>query len=166
MGLISRVSSRTYGNPNSKMMRRFLTTQVRTMAAEASTGMNFTFSCPAAVHYQNATNINQIDLPTGTGMMGILPQHVPTLGVLAAGWATVYEASGEAKRFFVSSGSYSINDDGSVQIAAEETIAEADIDMDAAKKELAAAQAKTSSGTEVEKAEAQIAVETLEAMLK
>merc|ERR1711879_48812 len=70
-------------------------------------------------------------------MMGILPQHVPSLGVLAAGWATVYEA-----------------------------IAEADIDMEAAKKELAAAQAKTSQGSDVEKAEAQIAVETLEALLK
>merc|ERR1711912_30127 len=166
MGLISRVSSRTYRNPNSKMMRRFLSTPVRKMAAEAATGMNLTFACPAAVHYQNATNINQIDLPTGTGMMGILPQHVPTLGVLQAGWATVYEASGEAKRFFVSSGSYSINDDGSVQIAAEEAIAEADIDMDAAKKQLAAAQSKASSGSELEKAEAQIAVEALEAMLK
>merc|ERR1739842_272341 len=167
MGLISRVSSRTYRNLNSiKMMRRFLTTQVRTMAAEASTGMNFTFSCPADVHYQNASNINQIDLPTGTGMMGILPQHVPTLGVLAAGWATVYEPSGQNKRFFVSSGSYAINEDGSVQIAAEEAIAEADIDMEAAKKELASFQAKSSQGSETEKAEAQIAVETLEAMLK
>merc|ERR1712187_877643 len=167
MGLISRVSSRTYRNLNSlKMMRRFLTTPVRKMAAEASTGMNFTFSCPAAVHYQNASNVNQIDLPTGTGMMGILPQHVPTLGVLAAGWATVYESSGSAKRFFVSSGSYSINDDGSVQIAAEEAIAEADIDMEAVKKQLAAAQSKASSGSELEKAEAQIAVEALEAMLK
>merc|ERR1712141_301296 len=52
-------------------------------------------------------------------MMGILPQHVPSLGVLQAGWTTVYESSGDAKRFFVSSGSYSINEDGSVQIAAE-----------------------------------------------
>merc|ERR1712073_15590 len=147
-------------------MRRFLTTPVRKMAAEASTGMNFTFSCPAAVHYQNASDVNQIDLPTGTGMMGILPQHVPTLGVLAAGWATVYESNGQNKRFFVSSGSYAINEDGSVQIAAEEAIAEADIDLEAAKKELAAAQSKASQGSEVEKAEAQIAVETLEAMLK
>merc|ERR1712151_1098032 len=114
MGLISRVSSRTYRNLNSlKMMRRFLTTPVRKMAAEASTGMNFTFSCPATVHYQNASNINQIDLPTGTGMMGILPSHVPTLGVLAAGWCTVFESSGAANRFFVSSGSYSVNEDGS-----------------------------------------------------
>merc|ERR1712019_128772 len=99
-------------------------------------------------------------------MMGILPQHVPTLGVLAAGWATVYESNGQNKRFFVSSGSYAINEDGSVQIAAEEAIAEADIDMEAAKKELAAYQAKASSGSELEKAEAQIAVEALEAMLK
>ena len=136
------------------------------MAAEASSGMNFTFSCPADVHYQNASNINQIDLPTGTGMMGILPQHVPTLGVLAAGWTTVYESSGSNKRFFVSAGSYAVNEDGSVQIAAEEAIAEADIDLDAAKKELSAAQARASSGSDVEKAEAQIAVETLEAMLK
>merc|ERR1711879_299612 len=80
-------------------------------------------------------------------MMGILPQHVPSLGVLQAGWTTVYEASGETKRFFVSSGSYAINENGSVQIAAEEAIAEADIDMDAAKKELAAAQSKLGSGT-------------------
>merc|ERR1712110_166221 len=72
MGLISRVSSRTYRNLNSiKMMRRFLTTQVRTMAAEASTGMNFTFSCPADVHYQNAANVNQIDLPTGPPFMNL-----------------------------------------------------------------------------------------------
>merc|ERR1719219_702018 len=68
--------------------------------------------------------------------MGILPQHVPTLGVLQAGWATVYESAGGSKRFFVSSGSYSVNADGSVQIAAEEALAEADVDMDAAKKAL------------------------------
>merc|ERR1712226_1286955 len=116
------------------------------MAAEASTGMNFTFSCPAAVHYQNASDVNQIDLPTGTGMMGILPQHVPTLGVLSAGWATVYKADGSTNKYFVSSGSYAVNDDGSVMISAEEALTEADIDMDAVKKELAAAQARTGAG--------------------
>merc|ERR1739847_205267 len=168
MGLISRVSSRTYRNLliPTKMMRRFLSPSVRSMAAEAATGMNFTFACPAAVHYQNATNVTQIDLPTGTGMMGILPQHVPTLGVLQAGWTTVYEASGTQSKFFVSSGSYAVNDDGSVMIAAEEALAESDIDMDAVRKELTAAQACTSSGSEIEKAEAQIEVETLEAILK
>merc|ERR1711981_1472205 len=52
--------------------------------------------------------------------MGILPQHVPTLGVLRAGWTTVYEASGTQSKFFVSSGSYAVNADGSILIAAEE----------------------------------------------
>merc|ERR1712001_531666 len=96
--------------------------------------MKFSFASATSQHYSNSTSVTQIDLPTGTGMMGILPQHVPTLGVLAAGWATVYESSGQNKRFFVSSGSYAINEDGSIQIAAEEAIAEADIDMEAAKK--------------------------------
>ena len=76
--------------------------------------MKFTFSCPAAVHYSAATNVSQIDLPTGTGVMGILPQHVPTLGVLQAGWATVFQTDGAVKKFFVSSGSYSVTDDGAV----------------------------------------------------
>merc|ERR1739848_420243 len=78
--------------------------------------------------------------------MGILPQHVPTLGVLQAGWATVFENGGAAKKFFVSSGSYAVNDDGSVMIAA--------------------AQARANQGDDLAKAEAQIAVETLEALLK
>merc|ERR1712110_1071427 len=79
--------------------------------------------------------------------MGILPQHVPTLGVLSAG-------------------SYAVNDDGSVMISAEEALTEADIDMDAVKKELAAAQARTGAGDDKAKADAQIEVETLEAILK
>merc|ERR1712071_428436 len=115
-----------------KMMRRFLTTPVRTMAAEAATGMKFTFSCPAAVHYDSAT---------------------------------VYSGA-NASRYFVSSGSYTITEDGSVLIAAEEALAEDEIDMEAAKKQLVAFQGKVAVGSDVEKAEAQIAVEALEAMLK
>merc|ERR1712110_1125310 len=84
--------------------------------------------------------------------MGILPSHVPTLGVLSAGWATVYKADGSTNKYFVSSGSYAVNDDGSVMISAE--------------KELAAAQARTGAGDDKAKAEAQIEVETLEAILK
>merc|ERR1712001_726302 len=127
MGLISRVSSRTYRSPN--MFRQVVRT-ARRSAAESASGMSFSFASARQDHYSNASGINQVDLPTGTGMMGILPNHVPTLGVLAAGWATVYE-NGQPNRIFVSSGSYTITDDGAVSIAAEEAIQEADIDMDA-----------------------------------
>merc|ERR1712036_180156 len=98
--------------------------------------MKFSFASARQEHYNNATNVTQIDLPTGTGMMGILPNHVPTLGVLAAGWATVYEG-GEQKKFFVSSGSYTVQADGSVNIAAEEAVPESDISMDECRKALA-----------------------------
>ena len=69
--------------------------------------MKFSFASASKEFYSNSTSVTQVDLPTGTGMMGILPNHVPTLGVLAAGWATVYDA-GQANRIFVSSGSYTI----------------------------------------------------------
>merc|ERR1711970_982866 len=138
MGLISRVSSRTYRSPN--MFRQVVRT-ARRAASESASGMSFSFASARQDLYSNASGINQVDLPTGTGMMGILPNHVPTLGVLAAGWATVYEASGQ-KRFFVSSGSYTVTADGALSIAAEEATPES------------------------EKNDVQIATETLEAMLR
>ena len=116
--------------------------------------------------YAQSRTVQQVDLPTTSGMVGILPNHVPTLGNLAAGWAIVKE-NGVDKKFFVSSGSFAVNDDGSVTIAAEEVLNDSDIDLDAARKELANAQAALAAGkNEVEKAEAQIAIDTLEAMLK
>merc|ERR1712223_1504490 len=137
-----------------------------TRYASEGTGMRFSFASATQQHYSEATNVTQIDLPTGTGMMGILPDHVPSLGVLAAGWATVYE-NGQPNRIFVSSGSYTIQDDGSVSIAAEEAVAEADIDLDAARKALDEIKAEGNNAkSEAEKVDAQIAAETMEALLK
>merc|ERR1739848_825172 len=133
MGLISRGSSRTY-RYHQTMFRRTLFNIARRHSSTAETGMVFSFATPASGHYTNATNVSQVDLPTGTGMIGILPHHVPTLGVLAPGWTTVYESSGEQNRYFVSSGSYTVNADGSVTIAAEEAISADEIDLDLARK--------------------------------
>merc|ERR1711964_2244 len=161
MGLISRVSSRTY---------RYIPKNVSSIsinplrAQSTGTGMSFSFATPVVGHYSNATNVTQVDLPTGTGMIGILPNHVPTLGVLAPGWATVYETEGANKRFFVSSGSYTVNADCSVTIAAEEAVSDADIDMDLARSELSKAQANMATASESEKHELTIAIETLESL--
>merc|ERR1711937_1091844 len=157
MGLISRVSSRTYRLM--MFIRRALSTSFK------RANFSFSFASPSGALYADATNVKQIDLPTGTGMMGILPSHVPSLGVLAPGWATVYEEN-DTKKFFVSSGSYTINNDGSVTIAAEEAVPESDICLDKARAALTAAQSAAASGSEESKLEAQVAVETLEAMLR
>ena len=63
--------------------------------------------------YYNQANIKQVDVPSFSGAFGILPNHVPTLAVLKPGVVTVYEADGTAKKFFVSSGSVTVNEDSS-----------------------------------------------------
>ena len=61
---------------------------------------------------------------------------------------TVYEEDGSAKKFFVSSGSVSINEDASVQILAEEVHKVEDLDGAAARDIVAKAQAKVSSAAD------------------
>lgn len=62
----------------------------------------------------------QIDVPSLSGDFGILAQHVPTLAVLKPGVLTVHEDDAATNRYFVSSGSVTVNSDSSVQILAEE----------------------------------------------
>ena len=127
--------------------------------------MAFTFAAPNAVHY-DAANVRQVDVPSFSGAFGILPAHVPSLAVLKPGVVTVYEEDGTAKRFFVSSGSVTINDDSSVQILAEEAHKVEDLDNGAARQVLADAQAALNAANdEVSKAEAQIAIEVAEALV-
>jgi len=128
--------------------------------------MSFTFAAPNAVHY-NKASVKQVDVPSFSGAFGILPAHVPTLAVLKPGVVTVYEEDGSAKKFFVSSGSVTINDDSSVQILAEEAHAVEDLDLAAAKDVVAQANADigAAGADEVAKAEAMIALEVGEALV-
>jgi len=127
--------------------------------------MSFTFGGPNAVFY-NAAVVKQVDVPSFSGAFGILPNHVPTLAVLKPGVVTVYEEDGSTNKFFVSSGSVSINVDASVQILAEEVHKIDAIDAAAAKDLVAKASAKVAAAVdEVAKAEAQIELEVGEALV-
>lgn len=59
-------------------------------------------------------------MPSLSGDFGILAQHVPTLAVLKPGVLTVHEEDATTSKYFVSSGSVTVNEDSSVQILAEE----------------------------------------------
>merc|ERR1712142_404949 len=108
-----------------------------------------------------------VDVPSFSGSFGILPNHVPALAVLKPGVVTVYEEDGNTKKFFVSSGSITVNEDASVQILAEEAHALDTLDVAEAKAALQEAQAQANSASgDVEKAEAQIAVEVAEEIVK
>ncbi|XP_068241682.1 ATP synthase subunit delta, mitochondrial [Palaemon carinicauda] len=128
--------------------------------------MAFTFASQNQVFY-NSANVRQIDVPSFSGSFGILPAHVPSLAVLKPGVMTVFESDGTAKKFFVSSGIVTINEDSSVQILAEEAAGLEDIDLSAARDVLSKAQTAVSAASSEEaKAEAMIAVEVAEEIVK
>lgn len=116
--------------------------------------------------YNNAA-VRQVDVPSFSGSFGILPAHVPSLAVLKPGVVTVFEQDGSSKRFFVSSGTVTINEDSTVQLLAEEAVPVGDLDVSAARELLTQSQNQlTQASTDVAKAEAQIAIEVSEALVK
>lgn len=127
--------------------------------------MDFTLASGNQVFYANQ-NVKQVDVPSFSGAFGILPNHVPTLAILKPGVITVYESEGASKKIFVSSGTITVNEDSSVQIIAEEAHPVESLDASAARDVLSKAQSELSSAsTETAKAEAQIAIETAEALV-
>nr|AOR07084.1 mitochondrial ATP synthase subunit delta precursor [Mesenchytraeus hydrius] len=156
---------------------RVLTSVLRRTGATAVSGlqdrtdrgyadMAFTFASPATVFYKAATNVKQVDVPSFSGSFGILPNHVPLLAVLKPGVVTVHEAEG-IKKYFVSSGSITVNDDSSVQILAEEACTVDQLDAQAIREGAAkAAQDLLSASTDFAKAEAGIALECYDALQK
>uniref|UniRef100_A0A2M3Z256 ATP synthase F(1) complex subunit delta, mitochondrial n=1 Tax=Anopheles braziliensis TaxID=58242 RepID=A0A2M3Z256_9DIPT len=128
--------------------------------------MAFTLAAANKVFYDSA-NIRQVDVPSFSGAFGILPKHVPTLAVLKPGVVTVYENDGAQKKIFVSSGTVTVNEDASVQVLAEEAHPVEDLDASACRELLTSAQSQLSSASgDKDRAEAAIAVEVAEALVK
>ncbi|CAG5095975.1 Oidioi.mRNA.OKI2018_I69.XSR.g14422.t1.cds [Oikopleura dioica] len=115
-------------------------------AAEIPEGaMAFSFASPHEEFYTADITIKQVDIPTTTGMIGVLPSHVPTFGTLAPGVMTVISEASTSK-FFISSGSYTVNPDSSVSVIAEEGAALSDFDKEAAQQALNAVNTSTPEG--------------------
>merc|ERR1712137_1356022 len=120
--------------------------------ADAAPQLSLTFACPHQVLY-NAVGVKQVD--------------VPCLAVLKPGVVTVIENQGEPKKFFVSSGTITINEDSTVQLLAEEAVPVDQLDLSAARDLLTQSQSQlAAAGSDLAKAEAQIAVEVSEALVK
>ncbi|XP_059922759.1 ATP synthase subunit delta, mitochondrial [Gadus macrocephalus] len=142
--------------------------QARCYAEAVSGGpqMSFTFASPTQVFFQGAS-VKQVDVPTLTGAFGILPAHVPTLQVLRPGVVTVYSDEGVGAKYFVSSGSVTVNADSSVQLLAEEAVPLDQLDIAVAKANLEKAQSEMAAAVdEMAKAAVQISIDANEAIVK
>uniref|UniRef100_A0A8D0GPV2 ATP synthase F(1) complex subunit delta, mitochondrial n=1 Tax=Sphenodon punctatus TaxID=8508 RepID=A0A8D0GPV2_SPHPU len=134
--------------------------------AAAPGQMLFTFASPTQVFYNSAT-VKQVDVSTLSGSFGILASHVPTLQVLKPGVVTIFAEDGAASKYFVSSGSVTVNADSSVQLLVEEAALLDQFDVATAKSNLEKALSQLASAPdETAKAEAQINVEANEALVK
>ena len=110
--------------------------------------------------------VNQVDVPSTTGSFGILPSHVPIIAAMRPGILTVYDG-GKQSKYFVSSGTISVNADSTCQILAEEAAPLEDLDLQAARQGLEQAQSQlSSSASEEDRAKATIGVEFHEALIK
>jgi len=139
---------------------------VLTQTTRGMAEMPLTFAAPSQVFY-NKQDVRQIDVPSFSGNFGILPHHVPTLAVLQPGVVSVVEADGATNKFFVSSGSVTVNQDSTVQVLAEEAVALSALDPAACRKALTEAQSQLAAASgDQARVEAQIAVEVGEAMVK
>ncbi|XP_050099057.1 ATP synthase subunit delta, mitochondrial [Anopheles aquasalis] len=156
MNVLRTVRLAAYSKPALRLM------QSRSYSDE----MAFTLAAANKVFYDSA-NIRQVDVPSFSGAFGILPKHVPTLAVLKPGVVTVYENDGAQKKIFVSSGTVTVNEDASVQVLAEEAHPVEDLDASACRELLTSAQSQLSSASgDKDRAEAAIAVEVAEALVK
>ena len=116
----------------------------------------------------NNTAVYMVTVPAVTGVMGILADHAPTIAQLQPGVVTVHTAdiNDITHRLFVSGGFAVINNESSASITAVEAIRLEDLDVAQARQGLTDAQGQLAkAGGEKEKAEAQVGVEVLEAVI-
>uniref|UniRef100_T2MGB3 F-ATPase delta subunit n=1 Tax=Hydra vulgaris TaxID=6087 RepID=T2MGB3_HYDVU len=129
-----------------------------------SDSLSLTFGTPRETFFNNAV-VTQVDVPSGSGNFCILAQHVPIIAVLRPGLLTVTK-DGSVEKYFVSSGTITVNKDSTAQILAEEASPLDRFDLNSARKAAEDARSALSvANTEALKAEAQIQVDTCDALL-
>ncbi|EKX50931.1 hypothetical protein GUITHDRAFT_151115 [Guillardia theta CCMP2712] len=108
----------------------------------------------------NKAEVDQVIVPGADGMFGVLPGHVPTIAELRPGMVEVTVASGDVKKYFLSSGFAFVHANSTLDVCGVEIVQLDELDPSAVSSGKSEAENALSSATdEVEKAKAQIAVD-------
>ncbi|KAI9698874.1 MAG: delta subunit of the central stalk of mitochondrial F1F0 ATP synthase, atp16 [Bogoriella megaspora] len=137
--------------------------QRRSYAEVASDKIKLSLALPHQSIYKS-TDVVQVNIPAESGEMGVLANHVPSIEQLKPGLIEVIEESG-SKQFFLSGGFAVVQPGSQLSINAVEGYALEDFNADAVKSQIAEAQKIAGgSGSEQDKAEANIELEVLESL--
>eukprot|EP00699_Malawimonas_sp_californiana_P001368 EC715423.1.p1 GENE.EC715423.1~~EC715423.1.p1 ORF type:complete len:165 (+),score=16.52 EC715423.1:52-495(+) len=139
--------------------------EAKSDAPSAPAGLRLTFATPAEPLFTNAP-VELVNVPGGSGVLGILANHVPTVAELQPGVVMVKEKEGVEKKFFVSSGFAIMGKANDLTINALEAVPLDVIDKEAARKGLDEYTAKVASAaSDADRARAQVGVDVHRALV-
>lgn len=143
----------------SSVVRRTYATE----AASASDALRLSLALPHQTLYSDS-EVEQVNLPSVNGDLGILANHIPIVEQLRPGLLEIISKGGETEQYFVSGGIATVQPGNKLTISAIEAFKPTDIDAYAVKTLIADAQKRAESSDEVVVAEANIELEVLEAL--
>lgn len=135
--------------------------------AEAAKGVSadkiqLTLASPNKTLFDRS-EVTQVNLPTTSGTIGILSNHVPTIEELIPGVVEVIDGS-DTKNYFVAGGFASVSEGSLLKVNAFEAAPVEDFSASQVKTLLADAQKNAASSDEATATQAKIEVEVLEAL--
>lgn len=134
-----------------------------TEAATASDALKFSLALPYQTLYSES-EVQQVNLPSINGDLGILANHIPIVEQLRPGLLEIISKGGESTLYFVSGGLATVQPGNKLMISAIEAFKPDQFDAQAIKTMITEAQKKVASSDEKVAAEAQIELEVLEAL--
>ncbi|ODV66392.1 ATP synthase delta subunit [Hyphopichia burtonii NRRL Y-1933] len=134
-----------------------------TEAATASEALKLSLALPHQTLYSES-EVEQVNLPSINGDLGILANHIPIVEQLRPGLLEIISKGGETDQYFVSGGLATVQPGNKLTISAIEAFKPDQFDAQSVKDLIADAQKRAASSDEAVVAEANIELEVLEAL--
>ncbi|EAZ62958.1 ATP synthase delta subunit [Scheffersomyces stipitis CBS 6054] len=154
-----RQALRQVAKQSSTVVRRSYATE----ASTASDALKLSLALPHQTLYSES-EVEQVNLPSVNGDLGILANHIPIVEQLRPGLLEIISKGGETEQYFVSGGIATVQPGNKLTISAIEAFKPDQFDAQAVKNLIADAQKRAASTDEVVVAEANIELEVLEAL--
>lgn len=137
----------------------------RTYATESagSDALKLSLALPHKTLYSES-EVQQVNLPSINGALGILANHIPIVEQLRPGMLEIISKDGETQLYFVSGGIATVQPGNKLNISAIEAFKPDQFDAQQIKSLIADAQKKAASSDDVVAAEATIELEVLEVL--
>lgn len=154
-----RQAFRQVAKQSSSVVKRTYATE----AAPTSDALKLSLALPYQTLY-NDSEVQQVNLPSVNGDLGILANHIPIVEQLRPGLLEIISKNGDSEQYFVSGGFAMVQPGNKLTISAIEAFKPDQIDLSAVKNLIADAQKRAESSDEKVAAEATIDLEVLDAL--